>query len=203
MKIALSTLVLLAVLVAPSLAALTDYQSGFEAGLKSGFSLGKAYQQSTDGKISIQQYNQVAASYNALIQSLFAGNQTALGNLIVSPMHQAGTQVIQHIQLQLLESPFTLLMLVGIKARLNMSILIRKVTIHGYDPDTYYTMVGWGGSGLPNAQKVNGRYVTPTDSNGNSSIPVYNHHKGVSLFISRIATSLSFWPLPGQEVRLA
>ena len=86
MKIALSTLVLLAVLVAPSLAALTDYQSGFEAGLKSGFSLGKAYQQSTDGKISIQQYNQVAASYNALIQSLFAGNQAEMSTLLIGLM---------------------------------------------------------------------------------------------------------------------
>ena len=83
MKIALFTLILLAVLIAPSYAELTDYQKGFEAGLKSGFALGQAYQQSNDGKISIQQYNQVAAQYNALIQSLFAGNQTAISTLLI------------------------------------------------------------------------------------------------------------------------
>lgn len=171
MKIALSTLVLLAVLVAPSLAALTDYQSGFEAGLKSGFSLGKAYQQSTDGKISIQQYNQVAASYNALIQSLFAGNQTALGNLMVSPMTSGGNAGYPAYPTSTSGKPIH-----AVDASWNQSQTQYvnpdlKGTIHGYDPDTYYTMVGWGGSGLPNAQKVNGRYVTPTDSNGNSIDP--------------------------------
>jgi len=79
-------ILMIVALIAPSLAVLTDYQSGFEAGLKSGFTLGQSYQQMNDGKISVEQYNQVAASYNALIQSLFMGNQSALAALMIRPV---------------------------------------------------------------------------------------------------------------------
>ena len=175
MKKTFFVLFVLSSLIVPSLAALTEYQTGFEAGLKAGFTLGQSYQQSNDGKISTNQYDQVAASYNALIQSLFAGNQTAINALLVPTT--TPVQLGANAAYPGLPSSGRIKPLHGVDASWNQSLTQtvnpdEKGLIHGYDPDTYYTMVGWGGSGLATLPKdASGNYIQRTDSNGNAIDP--------------------------------
>ena len=77
----------------PAMAELTDYQKGVQAGIKAGFSMGRSYQQSYDGRLDIGQYNQAINNYDQIIQSVFAGNQTAINTLLINPTSSATTDV--------------------------------------------------------------------------------------------------------------
>jgi len=70
----------LIVLIIPATAELTDCQKGVQAGIKAGFSIGRSYQQSYDGTLDIGRYNQAINKYDQTIQSIFAGNQTAINS---------------------------------------------------------------------------------------------------------------------------
>jgi hypothetical protein len=83
----------LIVLLIPANAELTDYQKGVQAGIKAGFSMGRSYQQSYDGTLDIGRYNQAINQYDQTIQSIFAGNQTAINTLWINPTSAATTDV--------------------------------------------------------------------------------------------------------------
>ena len=77
----------------PAMAELTDYQKGVQAGIKAGFSMGRSYQQSYDGTLDVGRYNQAVNNYDQTIQSIFAGNQTAINTLLINPTSTATTDV--------------------------------------------------------------------------------------------------------------
>ena len=83
----------LIVLLIPAMAELTDYQKGVQAGIKAGFSMGRSYQQSYDGTLDAGRYNQAINNYDQTIQSVFAGNQTAINTLLIYPTSAATTDV--------------------------------------------------------------------------------------------------------------
>ena len=83
----------LIVLLIPAMAELTDYQKGVQAGIKAGFSMGRSYQQSYDGTLDSGRYNQAINQYDQTIQSVFAGNQTAINTLLINPTSAAATDV--------------------------------------------------------------------------------------------------------------
>lgn len=93
MKNTFLALIVLAALIVPSYAELTGYQKGVQDGIKAGFSMGRSYQQSYDGKLDIGQYNQAINNYDQTIQSIFAGNQTAINTLWINPTSSATTDV--------------------------------------------------------------------------------------------------------------
>jgi len=88
--LAISALIMLLI---PAMAELTDYQKGVQAGIKAGFSMGRSYQQSYDGTLDIGRYNQAINKYDQTIQSIFAGNQTAINTLWINPTSSATTDV--------------------------------------------------------------------------------------------------------------
>src|SRR5271157_988268 len=88
--LAIAALILLLI---PAMAELTDYQKGVQAGIQAGFSIGRSYQQSYDGTLDAARYNQAINQYNQFIQSIFAGNQTAINTLLINPTSAATTDV--------------------------------------------------------------------------------------------------------------
>ena len=87
----------LIVLLIPAMAELTDYQKGVQAGIKAGFSMGRSYQQSYDGTLDIGRYNQAVNKYDQAIQSVFAGNQTAINMFLINPTATATTDVSPNV----------------------------------------------------------------------------------------------------------
>ncbi len=78
MKRRMLAVMVLVMFAIPAMAELTDYQKGVQAGIQAGFSMGRSYQQSYDGTLDAARYNQAINQYNQFIQSIFAGNQTAI-----------------------------------------------------------------------------------------------------------------------------
>ena len=93
MKRRMLAVMVLVVFAIPAMAELTDYQKGAQAGIKAGFSMGRSYQQSYDGTLDTGRYNQAINQYDQTIQSIFAGNQTAINTLLINPTSYATTDV--------------------------------------------------------------------------------------------------------------
>ena len=93
MKRRMLAVMVLVMFAIPAMAELTDYQKGAQAGIKAGFSMGRSYQQSYDGTLDTGRYNQAINQYDQTIQSIFAGNQTAINTLLINPTSYATTDV--------------------------------------------------------------------------------------------------------------
>lgn len=159
---------ILTLVAVPAMAELTEYQKGVNDGLMNGLRVGYLLGGSSYNTNSAQQYSSLVNPFNSWLQSVFGANQTAINLFWMSPLSgqtmAGGYQVYPVVNstkpVHSIDGSWN-----QSTAKYNPDLTNK---IYGYDPDTYYTMVGWGGSGLPNAQKdASGKYVSPTkDSSG-------------------------------------
>lgn len=162
---------ILSLVAIPAMADMTDYQKGVNAGLMNGLRIGYLLGGAPYDTNAAQQYSSMVDPFNSWLQATFGANQTEINLFWMKPL--SGQATAKGYQ------PYPIgnsKIVHSVDGSWNQSTTTRynpdlKNKIYGYDPDTYYTMVGWGGSGLPDAQKVNGKYVQPTDSSGNSIDP--------------------------------
>jgi hypothetical protein len=70
----------------PVLAELTDYQQGVYDGLRAGGQIGYLLGAAPYDATAAQQYNITVNQYNAWLQSVFGGNQTAINNFWMNPL---------------------------------------------------------------------------------------------------------------------
>jgi hypothetical protein len=141
-----AVIALLSLMALPVMAELTDYQKGVYDGLSAGGQIGYLRGAAPYDATAAQQYGSLVNQYNAWLQSVFGDNQTAINNFLMQPYTQTtatGYQAYPSISTKPVHS---------IDSSWNQTAKYNpdaKGKIFGYDPDTYYTMVGW--NNVPNA----------------------------------------------------
>jgi hypothetical protein len=161
-----AVIAMLSIMALPVMAELTDYQKGVDAGLRAGGQISYLLGAAPYNTTAAQQYNKMVNQFNAWLQNVFGNNQTAINTFWMNQMSVQTTGTGYQAYPTVSTKPVH-----SIDGSWNQSTtkynpdLTNK--IYGYDPDTYYTMVGWSGSGLPTVKDSNGNYIGPRDSNGN------------------------------------
>jgi len=141
------------------MAELTDYQKGVNDGLANGLRIGYLLGKSSYDTNAAQQYGSLVNPFNSWLQSVFGANQTEINLFWMKPLAgQAMVGGYQAYPTNNLSRPVH-----AIDASWNQTTSYhadQKGKIYGYDPDTYYTMVGW--SNAPKApQEANGGSLQP------------------------------------------
>ena len=148
----------LSLMALPVLAELTDYQKGVYDGLSAGGQIGYLRGAAPYDATAAQQYSSLVNQYNAWLQSVFGDNQTAINNFLMQPYTQTtatGYQAYPSISNKPVHS---------IDSSWNQTAKYNpdaKGKIFGYDPDTYYTMVGWGNAPTTPAEAQGGSLQPP------------------------------------------
>ena len=138
-------------LMAPVMAELNDYQKGVQDGLTAGIKMGALLGAAPYNSNSAQQYNSMLNAYNARLQTIFGPNQTAIKLFWMYPLSGQTTgyqpyPTLSSRPIHAIDSSWNQ------TATYNPDI---KNKIHGYDPDTYYTMMGWGNAPAGNGYADN------------------------------------------------
>lgn len=144
----------------PAMADMTDYQKGVNDGLANGLRIGYLLGGAPYDTNAAQQYSGMVNPFNSWLQAVFGANQTELNLFWMKPLSgQAMTGGYQAYPVVNSTKPIH-----SIDGSWNQSTAAyhadAKGKIYGYDPDTYYTMVGW--SNAP---------TSPTEANGGSLQP--------------------------------
>lgn len=156
----LAAIILLSLAAVPVMAELNDYQKGVMDGMKAGMTMGKLVGAAPYDPAAANNYNGLVDRFNQGLADIFGDNQTAIQMFRLSPYGSAQGEGYNTAN-SLSFGPIH-----AIDASFNQS---RKVIpdaqgqIHGYDPDTYYTMVGMD----PNAKVPNYNSYTSQDAYGN------------------------------------
>lgn len=152
--IAVAAIILLVAI--PAMADMTDYQKGVNDGLANGLRIGYLLGGAPYDTNAAQQYSGMVNPFNSWLQAVFGANQTELNLFWMKPLPGQTTATgFQPYPVVNSTKPVH-----SIDGSWNQSTTTyhadEKGKIHGYDPETYYTMVGW-----PDSSKA------PTDANGN------------------------------------
>ncbi len=152
MKLArtLAILVLLSLVIVPVMGALTEYQQGFEDGLKAGMRMGRLLGAAPYDSGIAQSYDGLVDKFNQGLASVFGDNQTAITMFSLPPFETA-------------YSGMTLRNFTGFKpvhavdASFNQT---RRVTVDvtpkygGYDLDTWIALTGNVPDSIPYASRL-------------------------------------------------
>ena len=156
---------ILSLVAIPAMADMTDYQKGVNDGLANGLRIGYLLGGAPYDTNAAQKYSSMVNPFNSWLQGTFGANQTEINLFWMKPL--SGQTMVKGYQgYPVVNSTKPTHSIDGswnqsTTAKYNPDV---KNKIYGYDPDTYYTMVGWSGSGLPDAQKdSSGRYISPAD----------------------------------------
>ncbi len=138
----MAVIAMLSLVAMPAMAELTDYQKGVHDGLASGIRIGYLLGGASYDTSASQQYSNMVNSFNSWLQNVFGANQTELNLFWMKP--QSGTTVGGYQAYPTVNSTKPVHSIDGSR---NQSTAVyhadQKGKIYGYDPDTYYTMVGW------------------------------------------------------------
>jgi hypothetical protein len=135
----IAVLAILSLVVIPALGEMTDYQKGAMDGMKAGLRMGKLLGAAPYDPSQAQEYNSLVDTFNQGLSALFGENTEAIKMFWMSPYGLAagaGYDALNNLSFKPVHS---------IDGSFNQS---RKVNpdaqgkIYGYDPDTYYSMVG-------------------------------------------------------------
>ncbi len=141
----LAVITLLSLVAMPVMAELTDYQKGVMDGMKAGMRMGKLLGAAPYDTTAAQDYNNLVDRFNQGLAMIFGNNQTAIQMFWMSPYGSA--QVSGQNASDLSFKPIH-----AIDASFNQSRRVNpdaQGKIYGYDPDTYYTMIGAVPSNTP------------------------------------------------------
>jgi hypothetical protein len=151
----MAAIAMLSLVAIPAMAELTDYQKGVHDGLASGLKIGYLLGGAPCDTNSAQKYSNMFNSFNSWLQNVFGTNQSELSLFWMKPLSgQATATGYQAYPVVNSTKPVH-----SIDGSWNQSTAVynadQKGKIYGYDPDTYYTMVGWPDSA-----------AAPTDASG-------------------------------------
>jgi hypothetical protein len=151
---------ILSLVAIPAMAEMTDYQKGVNDGLANGLRIGYLLGGAPYDTNANQQYNGMVNPFNSWLQAVFGANQTEI-NLFWMKTLSGQTMVGGYQAYPVVNSTKPVH---SIDGSWNQSTAVyhadEKGKIYGYDPDTYYTMVGW-----------NNAPATPGAANGGSLQP--------------------------------
>lgn len=155
----MAVIAMLSLVAMPAMAELTDYQKGVNDGLIKGLRIGYMLGGSPYDTNSAQQYSGMVNPFNVWLQSVFGANQTALSIFEMKPL--SGQTMVGGYQAY--PTVNSTKPTHNIDGSWNQSTTAyhpdAKGKIYGYDPDTYYTMVG--SAYEPAAPKdANGNYIS-------------------------------------------
>jgi len=155
----IAVIAMLSLVAMPVMAELTDYQKGVNDGLIKGLRIGYMLGGSSYDTNSAQQYSGMVNPFNTWLQSVFGANQTEINLFWMKPL--SGQAIVGGYQAY--PTVNSTKPVHSIDGSWNQSTTAyhpdAKGKIYGYDPDTYYTMVGWGNA--PAAPKdANGNYIS-------------------------------------------
>lgn len=156
----IAVLAISSLVVIPALGELNDYQQGAMDGMKAGLRMGRLLGAAPYDSASAQEYNNLVSSFNQGLAVLFGDNQTALKMFWMTPLGSTQTAANNGLN-NLSFKPIH-----AIDASFNQSRRVNpdaQGKIYGYDPDTYYTMVGMD----PNANVPSYNDYTNQDAYGN------------------------------------
>ena len=150
---------ILSLVAIPAMAEMTDYQKGVNDGLANGLRIGYLLGGAPYDTNAAQKYSSMVNPFNSWLQGTFGANQTEINLFWMKPL--SGQAMVGGYQAY----PSNLTKPVhSIDGSWNQSTTAyhpdQKGKIYGYDPDTYYTMVGW--SNAP---------ASPAAANGGSLQP--------------------------------
>jgi hypothetical protein len=151
---------ILSLVAIPAMAVMSDYQKGVNDGLANGLRIGYLLGGAPYDTNAAQKYSNMVNPFNSWLQAVFGANQTEINLFWMKPLSgQAMTGGYQAYPVVNSTRPVH-----SIDGSWNQSTVAyhadQKGQIYGYDPDTYYTMVGW-----------NNAPTTPTAANGGSLQP--------------------------------
>lgn len=152
-----AVIAMLSLMALPVMAELTDYQRGVYDGLSAGGQIGYLRGAAPYDTTAAQQYNSIVSQFNSWLQNVFGSNQTAINEFWMNAFsgqvtvggYQAYPTVNSSKPVHSMDGSWNK------TATYNPDA---KGKIFGYDPDTYYTMIGWNNA--PAAPKdASGNYV--------------------------------------------
>lgn len=151
---------ILTLVAVPAMATLTDYQRGVNDGLANGLRVGYLLGGAPYDTTAAQKYSDMVNPFNSWLQAVFGANQTEINLFWMRPLSgQTMANGFQVYPKNNLTKPVH-----SIDGSWNQSTTPyhadAKGKIYGYDPETYYTMVGWPDSA-----------AAPKDANGNNINP--------------------------------
>ena len=152
---------ILSLVAIPAMADMTDYQKGVNAGLMNGLRIGYLLGGAPYSTNAAQQYSSMVNPFNSWLQATFGANQTEINLFWMKPL--SGPTMVGGYQAY--PTVNSTKPVHSIDGSWNQSTTAyhpdQKGKIYGYDPDTYYTMVGW--SNAPAAPKdSSGNYINPS-----------------------------------------
>jgi hypothetical protein len=150
---------ILSLVAVPAMAEMSEYQKGVNDGLVSGLRIGYLLGGAPYDTSAAQQYSSMVNPFNAWLQKVFGANQTEINLFWMKP--QAGQAMVGGYQAYPTVNSTKPVHSIG--GSWNQSTTAyhpdAKGKIYGYDPDTYYTMVG--SAYQPAAPKdANGNYIS-------------------------------------------
>ena len=133
---------ILSLVAIPAMAEMTDYQKGVNDGLANGLRIGYLLGGAPYDTNANQQYNGMVNPFNSWLQAVFGANQTEI-NLFWMKTLSGQTMVGGYQAYPVVNSTKPVH---SIDGSWNQTTAVyhadQKGKIYGYDPDTYYTMVG-------------------------------------------------------------
>ena len=138
----IAVVAILSLVAIPAMASMTDYQKGVNDGLANGLRIGYLLGGAPYNTNANQQYSSMVNPFNSWLQGTFGANQTEINLFWMKPLSgQAMAGGYQAYPTNNLTRPVH-----SIDGSWNQSTVSyhadQKGQIYGYDPDTYYTMVG-------------------------------------------------------------
>jgi hypothetical protein len=152
---------ILSLVAVPAMAVMTDYQKGVNDGLANGLRIGYLLGGAPYNTNANQQYSSMVNPFNSWLQGTFGANQTEINLFWMRPLSgQATVGGYQAYPTNNLTKPVH-----SIDGSWNQSTTSyhadAKGQIYGYDPDTYYTMVGWNNAPTSPSQASGGSLQPP------------------------------------------
>lgn len=151
---------ILTLVAVPAMATLTDYQRGVNDGLANGLRIGYLLGGAPYDTTAAQKYSDMVNPFNSWLQAVFGANQTEINLFWMRPL--SGQTMVGGYQMYPVVNKTKPVH--SIDGSWNQTTAEyhadQKGKIYGYDPDTYYTMVGW--SNAP---------TSPSQANGGSLQP--------------------------------
>ena len=152
---------ILSLVAIPAMADMTDYQKGVNAGLMNGLRIGYLLGGAPYDTNAAQQYSGMVNPFNSWLQGTFGANQTEINLFWMKPLSgQAIVGGYQAYSTSNLTKPVH-----SIDGSWNQTTTAyhadTKGKIYGYDPDTYYTMVGWNNAPTSPAAASGGSLQPP------------------------------------------
>ncbi len=141
---------LLMLVAMPALGALTEYQQGFEDGLKAGLRMGRLLGAAEYDPNQAQEYDKLVTTFNQGLVTIFGNNQTAL-NMFSLPPYSSGYSGMT------LQNFTSTKPIHAIDASFNQTRRINPdITgkYYGYDLDSYIAMTGHVPTNIPQGSSI-------------------------------------------------